>query len=747
MKGPTVHPENHYDKVDERQVALADRKQQLENIKARVVAICLDSDPGNAVKAKLNLDDTTKAKFEQLKFALAKGDVKFVKDIDFMTLVEGITDQYSNTSSQDSDTFTDSKTIQETTTFKREIIAPNNDKNNFVEIYNWYKGNGKVGVEEVKEEESSAVTDPPGGLEKWQALFLGEKLDELCLGNENKIKELHIPAMFRYFGATNLRADVTTLSYQGSENNKYDIKVVSAPHGSHVPLKSSLSNDEKIEIAKKSIESLSKSAISDYLKDEKNEYLGDVDLKQDIYLTTFVSDINIMDRDTKVIDMTRKAATEAKIDKITAYYNNIAIQSGFAMFEDYNLKENKDFTENINKKTTDVIDKLKAAKERGDEKKIGKRIELLEKVNTEYNKAIDARLSQHQYSNIVFNSLAAISILSLVALGVFAPAPLITVLAISGTFLFSGAVLNTLYKRYDGSGVFSARNNFYYASILAAGVMAALFVGTTFITLPFSLPLLGAVAIAAAAVALTAIAFDFRANRFPANANNTYVAALQSINVGLNFDISDIGCQEGKDRTGAVLIMKNAILKFQQEHNGDMPNMQDRSYLTSVGLAVAVVAGASLLAMVGFSLPVTGPAFIAVAAVGVVFTAATFLFKQFFPIPKSSDIKEMAKITSDIIKTGHDAKMSARNTVGGRGIKHGDAYLPKSIVSNLSDDAKVEMKSWKENVKWFGPSGVETTLKAAALQEKPGDAQVQMVNVGGENEASKGNGDNLSLKQ
>ncbi|MBT6005735.1 MAG: hypothetical protein HOG79_08450, partial [Prolixibacteraceae bacterium] len=65
---------------------------------------------------------------------------------------------------------------------------------------------------------------------------------------------------------------------------------------------------EKIKIAKESIKSLSKSAISEYLTDEKNEYLDGVDLKQDIYLTTFVSDINIQDRDTKVIDMTRKAA-------------------------------------------------------------------------------------------------------------------------------------------------------------------------------------------------------------------------------------------------------------------------------------------------------------------------------------------------------------------------------------------------------------------------------------------------------
>ncbi|MBT4884789.1 MAG: hypothetical protein HON55_01385, partial [Legionellales bacterium] len=402
MKGNKIIP---YGNVgDETKIA---RVEQLGHIKERLE------------KVKPSVDTE---RFEQLKQALANKNkdgyskqVKFVKEIDFMTLVEGITDQYSKTSPQDTDA--DLEAIQETTTFKREIIAPDNDKNNFLDIYNWYKNpDGKP---------------PPGGLEEWQALFLGSKLDELCAGDEKKtqekidekkikekikekIKQLHIPAMFRYFGATNLRADVTTLSYNtsGSESG-YDIKVVSAPHGSHVPLKSDLSNDEKIKIAKESIKSLSKSAISEYLTDEKNEYLDGVDLKQDIYLTTFVSDINIQDRDTKVIDMTRKAAEQADIGENKVFYNNIAIQSGFAMFEDYNLQENKDITESINGKTKDVIEKLKAAKESAYEEKkekigkIDKRIELLDNINAEYNKAIDARLSQHQYSNIIFNSLAA----------------------------------------------------------------------------------------------------------------------------------------------------------------------------------------------------------------------------------------------------------------------------------------------------------------------------------------------------
>lgn len=185
-------------------------------------------------------------------------------------------------------------------------------------------------LEDPKTELESVFATNSQDVEEWILIYLKDKLNSLK-GEDNDnsfIKNLHIPAMLRLFGATNTRLD--TIETKAG-------KIYSVPHGSHVTLKNQKGGPEGIQKrTQQSIKDVSES-VKGKLDDEKAA-LGLKELSTDTYLTTYVSPISIQTRDMSVIENMRKATVALHDQKNKYIYNNIAIQSGFAMFEDYSMQ-------------------------------------------------------------------------------------------------------------------------------------------------------------------------------------------------------------------------------------------------------------------------------------------------------------------------------------------------------------------------------------------------------------------------
>ena len=562
-------------------------------------------------------------------------------------------------------------------------------------------------LEDNKTELKKVYNGDSENLEPWVREYLKDKLDSLKKDslassgkeNDNFINTLHIPAMLRLFGATNTRLDAIEMGNAGR------IDVV--PHGSHVTLANTVGGEEQV-LARttQSIQDLSNSRVKTKLDDDKGKF--GVTLKAETYLTTYVSDVPIMGRDVGVIDYMRQAikALNKRASNEEYIYSNIAIQSGFALFEDYSLNEARHMLDKINGKTEDVLKQL-SNNENGEARAI-----LLQAVNKDYNDSFKKRAFHHYLSNNMVNSMMVATLVGIVTLATFSGAPLVYLAAVAGTLLLGQITANIYLKRPMGEpSLPSLRQTLFASAVVFTAVLMGLAIGIPAVTLPFSLPLLAIATLTAGATALMLVAWDYRAKRMPANANNTYFAALQSLNVGLNFDIHDMGCQEGKDRTGAVLMMREALMTFYAK-NQRMPDMSDRNYLITVRFAALAITGIALGAMAVFGLPVTGPIFLAVASVGAAVAIGATVMQKAYPLPAQSDIKEMGAILSTVVMSGKDAEAAGRNTKGGVGMKHLDAYLPKALLTNLTKDANKAIKGYNEATKNFGIPGIESDVNA-----------------------------------
>ena len=65
------------------------------------------------------------------------------------------------------------------------------------------------------------------GMKGWQILFLHKHLHDIFPESENLdkgLEKLHLPAMFRYFGMTNLRADKTSITLD--KQNKHALLII-----------------------------------------------------------------------------------------------------------------------------------------------------------------------------------------------------------------------------------------------------------------------------------------------------------------------------------------------------------------------------------------------------------------------------------------------------------------------------------------------------------------------------------------
>ena len=208
-----------------------------------------------------------------------------------------------------------------------------------------------------------------------------------------------------------------------------------------------------------------------------------------------------------------------------------------------------------------------------------------------------------------------------------------------------------------------------------AGFLTLPILTATVLTLPFTLPILAAVATVTATAILDVCCLGLsRAKRMPTEANNTYLAALKSLNVGLNCDIDDNGCQEGKDRTGAVMMMREALMVF-YEQKGRLPQIKDRNYLFTVSNIVLVAIAVTVVAMVIIGLPITGPILLGTVALGALSIGMRIAANNIH----SNDTKELGEILSQVINADHDARAAGRNTKGGVGMKNLPDYIPKQF--------------------------------------------------------------------
>jgi hypothetical protein len=571
-----------------------------------------------------------------------------------------------------------------------------------------------IALEDNKTELKKVYLGQSSNIEDWVAIYLRAKLAELAPNNSRTtdfINTLHLPAMLRLFGATNTRLDVIDMGQAGV------IDVV--PHGSHVTLANTVGGEQGILArTKQSIQDLSHSRVRKDLQLNKESF-GIGDIQTDTYLATYVSDIDLMNRDKDVIGFMREAISKLNgLQTPTYIYNNIAIQSGFALFEDFFLNEAHYTLQRINEKTQVVIGAL----DKTGSDKVSSRKALLQAVNAAYNDSFKKRRFHHYLSNITVNTMMVAAVVGIVMLSTFAGAPLLYLGAVAGALLLGQITAKALLQRpVDKQVRPSLRQILFSSSVVFTAVMMALAISIPALTTPFSLPLLAVVTFTAGAAALMLVAWDYRANRMPADANNTYFAALQSLNVGLNFDIHDMGCQEGKDRTGAVLMMRETLMTFYAE-NGRMPNMQDRNYLITVRFAALAITAVALGALSIFGLPFTGPVFLAVASVGAAVAIGATFAQKMYPLPKQSDIQAMGAILSTVILSDRDAQAAGRNTKGGNGMKHLDAYLPKALLANLTDKASEKIASYKEATRNFGVPGIERdihALKSGAYQKEP----------------------------
>jgi hypothetical protein len=625
---------------------------------------------------------------------------ELISDIDFLVMVSDIK-LFGD--------FSEDENKAETKVSLRLISKVNVDNELLVKVFNYSESLGDI---------------PVSGMKKWQILFLQKHLKSIC-NEESDLRSVHLPAMFRFLGMTNLRADTTKISLSNDSNG---IDITAFAHGSHVPVKlKNISEDEKLDITEKSIKSLYNSKMSsenvlapmeqlrkfytsndEESKSESNNFLP----KTNLYLTTYVSDFNFQEKDTTVIDITRKAVKNLNYNNNDPgiFYNNIAIQSGFFMFEDFNSSENYTITKSINDRANIIKEYLKKCKDDNNTKtntEIDNYYSLLNSVNYSYNKALDDRDLIHKTSNILFYSFLSMSLVSLVALLALSGSGLIA----SSVIGFSGVVLflsyNSSLKQRDKltDSFFSPRA---IALLPVIGVTVLLLVmGASILSAPISLPLLSGIAITSGLFSMSGIMFFSRSLLVPARANNTYIAALQSINISLNGDIADIGCQEAKDRTGSVRIMTNALLEFYAE-NKRLPDLSDHMYFRSISALSITVGVAGLLSLLGFAVSLLSPvgiSFIAITAVG----ALTALADYF--ISDNSDVINISNKIEQIIASDFDASLAARNTEGGKGIKNLLSYLPGVIVKNLSREIKHHIKEdYGDSTKWFGEDGVKRTI-------------------------------------
>lgn len=546
---------------------------------------------------------------------------------------------------------------------------------------------------------------PVDGMKAWQVLFLKSHLRKIC-ASEDELKDIHLPAMFRYVGMTNLRTDTTQLRFKISGDNYSSINITAYAHGSHDPVKlKGVREEDKVEVAKKSITSLYNAKVEAkdgvLMPSEQLKAITGQDHDSNLYLTTYVSDFNIQEKDTNVIDVTRKAVAELNNKNIM--FNNIAIQSGFYMFEDFNSRETNAVTDSINSRTSNIINAIEKNEEKTEAQ--NNYLQIIKEVNKSYNDALAKRNLIHKSTNIVFYSLISLFFLSLIVLLAMSGASIIAL----ATSVFAGAAF---IFGYNASLI---RNSIYdtflspRAMVLLVPVgitIACLVLGVGVLTAPFTVPLLAGVAITVGMFALAGIAFYHRSYLLPTSANNTYIAALQSINISLNGDIADVGCQEAKDRTGSVRIMANALLEFYAE-NKRLPDMNDRMYFQSIASTSVTIAVVGLLVMSGFGLPLllpTGIFFIALAGVGLVLSLLSV------ELPDKRDIKIMSDKVSRIIMTDFDANLAGRNTKGGDGVKHLFAYLPIAITRNMNKKTIKHIKSYDEKTALFGEPGIKKTL-------------------------------------
>ena len=120
---------------------------------------------------------------------------------------------------------------------------------------------------------------------------------------------------------------------------------------------------------------------------------------------------------------------------------------------------------------------------------------------------------------------------------------------------------------------------------------------------------------------------------------------------------ADVGCQEGKDRTGAVNMLMQALKQFQDKNKGKLPDTSN-----------------------------------------------------------SGDVQDIATNMSKIILSGFDAKGAGNNTTGGDGMKNLNAYIPPQIYRALTQKAKDEVKGYKDKTSWFGTHGIQRFCKEATIE-------------------------------
>ena len=268
-----------------------------------------------------------------------------------------------------------------------------------------------------------------------------------------------------------------------------------------------------------------------------------------------------------------------------------------------------------------------------------KKTDYIKQVNAAYNAAVGVRNSRHLQSKVIFIAAIALSIAVIAAMvtTLAAPiaAPLLAIMVIAAV-----ALQYNLFEKSKFTSVATAltKSTFMNPMLYTIAIVAT---AVFFLAPPLSLAVLGVML--AVSFSMTALVFLYRAdtklqnllglglgqNRgmgLPLAANNTYIAALACINISLNGDIADIGCQEGEDRTGAVLIMRKALEKFYIEAN-KMPDLNNKD-----------------------------------------------------------DLKKLADYVADEFNSGVDAKVAGKSTAGGDGIKNFNAYMPAAIFNNMSSE-------------------------------------------------------------
>ncbi|MEE3003646.1 MAG: hypothetical protein VX335_04780 [Pseudomonadota bacterium] len=626
-----------------------------------------------------------------------KDTKEIIKFLDFATLVQGIK-KFSH--------FNDNE-LKVTTNFRRSIHA--------VKARNVY-------LENIYDADFYAKDLNLNGLEKWQAIFLQARLRDIC-NCKRDLQDLHLPAEFCYLGMTNLRLDNTQIVFK-DEKNLSEINIQCIVHGSHVPfMLPEVDKDLMVNITRDSIISLlSANYDRDSSKVELEKFsmiptagpatlIGSDELPpQDLYLTTYVSYFNILTQDNSVIDIMRKATKLISNDKSTlqkVYYNNLTIQSSSALFEGYNETENSIVTTAINKRSALIQDYIKSCSLENNyiSNKSDIYIDLLTSVNKAYNNAISLRSKFHKLSVTIFYTLLTITTISAAML-------LFLITSISSASFIIAIVISVLVfsfqinqKRFSlNDGLLSSKN---IVSLLFFFVIFSLSISSVgVIIMPASVNIYGVGLITFGLFIITQIIYDFRAYRAPACMHNTYIAALQDINISLNGDVSDIGYQESKDTATTVRIMTNALLQFYAERLS-LPNLRDTSYLRTIIALTLTIAGVCLGLDIILGAKLTSP----LAITGFCFAVISFIAGVINHFnPHSHDMLDIAQKISDHVDDNFDADLAHGKIVRGDSLKNFRDCFPTSICENLSKESQSKIKSCAEKSKWFGIQGIKLTL-------------------------------------